>query len=239
MVFQDIVTELKRQDEAPENQDLDNLGQKMILITCMIVCPGAVGELAQVAEITQEHLDKSQEIMLSDTFKENFRNMCQMDIIPDINISQIKLVKSEFIDNLITDNSGQVQQLGNAGRLLGSWIDGVLEYTILKHEVVVLRLKNKRVLDRIQAVSQLWPKKKEFIEGAYKILLFSKGQRKYASGALQVFRGEGIIDDSFFNYPLAFSRVMRNWYEKRIEEEQAKNKKLQELHDNLLQIKSL
>jgi|TARA_B110001450_G_C17481499_1_gene424410 hypothetical protein len=44
--------ELKRQDEAPENLDLNNLGQKMILITCMIVCPGAVGELAQVSEIT-------------------------------------------------------------------------------------------------------------------------------------------------------------------------------------------
>ena len=84
-------------------------------------------------------------------------------------------MKSEFIDVLLTNNSEQVQRLGNAGRLLGSWIDGILEYTILKHEVVVLRLKNKRVLERIQAVSQLWPKKKEFIEGAYKILLFSKG----------------------------------------------------------------
>lgn len=122
---------------------------------------------------------------------------------------------------------------------MGSWIDGVLEYTILKHEVVVLRLKNKRVLDRIQAVSQLWPKKKEFIEGAYKILLFSKGQRKFASGALKVFRQRGIIDDVFFDYPLAFSRVMRSWYEKRIQEETLKNQKLQELHDNLLQIREL
>lgn len=31
-----------------------------------------------------------------------------MDVIPDINISQIKLVKKEFIDNLLTDNSEQV-----------------------------------------------------------------------------------------------------------------------------------
>ena len=51
---------------------------------------------------------------------------------------------------------------------MSSWIDGVLEYTILKHEVVVLRLKNKRVLDRIQEVSKQWPKKKEFIEGDFK-----------------------------------------------------------------------
>ena len=55
----------------------------------------------------------------------------------------------------------------------------------------MLRLKNKRVLEKIQAVSQLWPKKKEFIEGAYKLLLFSKGQRKYAKAALDVFRDNG------------------------------------------------
>jgi hypothetical protein len=33
--------------------------------------------------------------------------------------------------------------------LVSSWIDGILEYTILKHEVVVLRLKNKKVLEKI------------------------------------------------------------------------------------------
>jgi hypothetical protein len=93
------------------------------------------------------------EIVVTPRFAELFRNMCQMDSIPDINLQQIKQVKSEFIDVLLTNNSEQVQRLGNAGRLLGSWIDGILEYTILKHEVVVLRLKNKRVLERIQAVS--------------------------------------------------------------------------------------
>ena len=99
--------------------------------------------------------------------------MCRMENIPEISLSQIKLIKSNFIDVLLLNDN--VQRLGNAGRLLGSWIDGILEYTILKHEVVVLRLKNQKVLERIQAVSSLWPKKKEFIEGAYKILLFSKG----------------------------------------------------------------
>ena len=139
--------------------------------------------------------------MLKDEFKDKFRNMCGMDVIPEITISQIKVVKASFIDVLLTGNTEQVQRLGNAGRLLGSWIDGVLEYTILKHEVVVLRLKNKKVLERIQAVSALWPKKKEFIEGAYKILLFSKGQRKYASNALKVFKREGIVDGFYFDYP--------------------------------------
>ena len=111
-----------------------------------------------------------------------------MDIIPEMDVSVIKHIKLTFIDPLFTQNAENVARLGNAGRLLSSWIDGVLEYTILKHEVVVLRLKNKRVLEKIQQVSQLWPKKKEFIEGAYKILLFSKGQRKYATHALEVFK---------------------------------------------------
>lgn len=76
-----------------------------------------------------------------------------MDVIPELEISWIKIVKNEFIDVLITGNGDNIQRLGNAGRLLSSWIDGVLEYTILKHEVLVLRLKNKQVLDKIQAVS--------------------------------------------------------------------------------------
>jgi hypothetical protein len=76
-----------------------------------------------------------------------------MDVMPEIEISAIKMIKTNFIDVLLTGNQEQVQRLGNAGRLLSSWIDGVLEYTILKHEVVVLRLKNKRVLEKIQFVS--------------------------------------------------------------------------------------
>jgi hypothetical protein len=42
----------------------------------------------------------------------------------------------------------------------------------------VLRLKNNKVLGRIKEISKKWPKKKEFIEGAYKLLLFTKTQRK-------------------------------------------------------------
>ena len=37
MVFADITAELKRIDQ--EEQELQNLGQKMMVITCLIVCP--------------------------------------------------------------------------------------------------------------------------------------------------------------------------------------------------------
>ena len=75
----------------------------------------------------------------------------------------------------------------------------------------------------------MWPKKKEFIEGAYKILLFSKGQRKFATAAIEVFKKEpelSIIRTDYFDYPIAFRKIMKNWYKTRIYEEQLKNKKL-------------
>lgn len=79
------------------------------------------------------------------------------------------------MDHIISPR--MVDELGNACRLLTSWLDGILEFTILKHEVIVLRLKNNKVLEKIRAISQNWPKKKQFIEGAYKVLLFTKNSR--------------------------------------------------------------
>ena len=57
-------------------------------------------------------------------------------------------------------------------------------------------------------------------------MLFSKGQRKFVTTALPVFKEFDeltIIKDEFFDYPLAFRRVMKSWYEKRIREETLKN----------------
>jgi hypothetical protein len=199
-------------------------------------------------------LDATPEIVKSQEFQTNFNSICRMEVIPDITLQNIKVAKANFIDALLTNNQANATRLGNAGRLLGSWLDGVLEYTILKHEVVVLRMKNKRVLEQIQAVSQMWPRKKEFIEGAYKILIFSKGQRKYASTALSILRedqefntvrsegGEGgnaEVVAHYFDYKRAFNQVMRNFYEQRIAEEKAKNKKLYELHNQLVKMKEL
>jgi len=39
------------------------------------------------------------------------------------------------------------------------------------------------------------------------------------------------------NYQDALNRVVRRWYEQRIQEETNKNKKLRELHDNLTRVK--
>jgi len=45
------------------------------------------------------------DIVVTPRFAELFRDMCQMDSIPDISLQQIKRVKAEFIDVLLTNNS--------------------------------------------------------------------------------------------------------------------------------------
>ena len=65
--------------------------------------------------------------------------------MPEVSLSQMKTIKSSLMDSLITPNL--IEDLGDSARLLCSWLDGILEFTILKHEVIVLRLKNQKVLE--------------------------------------------------------------------------------------------
>jgi len=151
-----------------------------------------------------------------------------MDTIPDVTLAQMKVIKTNLMDNLITPTLAE--ELGNAARLVCSWLDGILEFTILKHEGIVLRLKNLKVLDKIKAISDSWPKRKEFIEGAYKILLFTKQQRRQVSHALVQLRN---AVPEFTDFRMAMNRVLKVWYERRIDEENQKNKRLRELHESL------
>lgn len=110
--------------------------------------------------------------MVTPGFRQLFTNLCQMDTIPDVTLGQMKSVKADFMERILTSEA--LDSLGNAARLLASWLDGALEYTVLKHEVIVLRLRSNKVHMRIKELAAIWPKKKSFIEGAYKILLFTK-----------------------------------------------------------------
>mmetsp|Transcript_32065 Transcript_32065/g.23696 ORF Transcript_32065/g.23696 Transcript_32065/m.23696 type:complete len:175 (+) Transcript_32065:503-1027(+) len=161
--------------------------------------------------------------------------MCQMDAIPEISLQQMKMIKGEFMERIL-DGEGVLDELGNAARLLSSWIDGALEYTILKHEVIVLRLKNNKVLARIKDISSKWPRKKEFIEGAYKLLLFTKTQRKQINCTFELLR-EAYPGREYLDFRAAINRVLKKWYEQRIEEETQRNLKLRELHANLTKMK--
>jgi len=183
-----------------------------------------------------------------------------MDTIPEVSLAQMKVIKAEMMDNTISPEL--IEELGNGARLLCSWLDGILEFTILKHEVIVLRMKNNKVLEKIRAISRLWPKKKDFIEGAYKLLLFTKNQRRQANYGLvclkQAAEGENCNEEKssfesnevanldskhisyeFMNFRDALNRVIKLWYEQRIDEETFKNRKLRLLHDELTKLKLL
>ena len=112
------------------------------------------------------------------------------------------------MENLITPTLAD--ELGNAGRLLGSWLDGILEFTILKHEVIVLKLKDQKVMEKIRVISLLWPKKKVFIEGAYKILLFTKVHRRQVNKIISIASNRIPF---IFNFEFSQQNVLRSWYE--------------------------
>ena len=140
-----------------------------------------------------------------------------MDSIPEVSLAQMKIIKTEMMDKVISPTLAD--DLGNAARLLSSWLDGILEFTILKHEVIVLRLKNNKVLEKIRSISRLWPKKKVFIEGAYKILLFTKNQRRQITHSMRLLKQNSDTTEvsyAFMNYSEAQNRVVKKWYQLRI-----------------------
>jgi len=72
MVFIDIVAELKRLDSEAGNEDLNSLGQKMILITAMIVCPSNMQGVDTVSMMTEEAMQKACELVVTDEFSNKF-----------------------------------------------------------------------------------------------------------------------------------------------------------------------
>ena len=45
MVMKDLVDELVRIDATEGNEDLDNLGKKILFVTNMVVCPSVIPEI--------------------------------------------------------------------------------------------------------------------------------------------------------------------------------------------------
>jgi hypothetical protein len=76
MIFSDIVGELKRLDNLEENADLNNLGQKMLVITSLIVCPETTGSIESSEGLNEENMNLACEIVITPRFAELFRNMC-------------------------------------------------------------------------------------------------------------------------------------------------------------------
>ena len=105
MVFTDIQSELERVEALEENADLNKLGSRILFVVIIICLPQLIeGIPLDPEQITDEHLTAVKGHITSQEFLDKFKNMCQMDVIPDISLQQIKAVKSAFIDTWLANN---------------------------------------------------------------------------------------------------------------------------------------
>ena len=67
-----------------------------------------------------------------------------------------------------------IENINESCRLIYSFLQGLIEFQILKKNVNNLKLRVEQLMRKIQIETEMWPKRKKFFENAYKILLYSK-----------------------------------------------------------------
>lgn len=115
----------------------------------------------------------------------------------------LKTMKANWIEPMVDREAAL--DIGNSARLLVSWIDAMVEYTVLKHEALFLTVKKKTVLDKIEDISIRWPVKKHFIESAYKLLLFTKKVKPEISYTIE--RVKGITEPELYDYEASIAKA--------------------------------
>lgn len=81
-------------------------------------------------------------------------------------IDDLRALRSQLPPLIDNENSTKL--------VMHSWVDGAFEFNILKHEICELEHRYSRVMSKLQDIAALWPRKKLFIEKAYKIMTLSK-----------------------------------------------------------------
>jgi hypothetical protein len=73
-----------------------------------------------------------------------------------------------------------IENINESCRLIYSFLQGLIEFQLLKKSVNELKIKIDQLFHKIQLETELWPRRKKFFENAYKILLYSKsGSEKF------------------------------------------------------------
>ena len=143
-------------------------------------------------EITGELLERAVNYMKTEEFEEIYKRISQMDTIPKLSFQDMRVIKTDYIDRFCTQET--LTSLTNSARLLASWLDAILEFTVLKHEALILTVKKQNILQKIKNISIEWPKRKQFIERAYKILLFTKRVRPEINMTMEYLRKNDLFD---------------------------------------------
>lgn len=93
-----------------------------------------------------------------------------IDSLHSLSPSELKEFKEEFL----TLDKDYLEQINDYTKLLYSFLFGIIEFQILKCDILEIRKSIERLIERIQNATEKWPKKKIFYERAYKLLLYTK-----------------------------------------------------------------
>lgn len=140
-----------------------------------------------VDEISSDLLENAVNYMRTEEFYDTFKKIGQIDTIPKLSFQQMRMIKTEYIDRFC--HSSNTSRLSNSSRVLASWLDAILEFTVLKYEALINTVKKKNSL-----INSEWPLKKMFIERAYKILLFTKRVRPEINLAMEYLKNNDLYD---------------------------------------------
>lgn len=97
-------------------------------------------------------------------------NISNSNSIGIYELDDVILFKSQFY--LI--NKDLIDEGGESSKLVYSLLQGMIEYELIKYDLIELEIKQKNLLKKIYNATIEWPRKKRFFEVAYKLMLFTK-----------------------------------------------------------------
>lgn len=139
---------------AASCRDADPELKLILLLACTLLC----SHISSWAE--------AEMFIQSELFEISLRLFANALSPPLRSIEDLRALKGQLPELIETDNSTKL--------VMHSWVDGAFEFNILKHEICELETKYNRLMSKIQDIATTWPRKKLFIERAYKIMTLSK-----------------------------------------------------------------
>ena len=116
-------------------------------------------------EVLTKFLDDEREVII-----EKVLHLMNIDSFHNLNADLLKDFKEEF---LLLDKE-YLEEVNDYTKLLYSFLFGIIEFQILKCDVLEIRKSIEKLISKIQNATEKWPKKKIFYERAYKLLLYTK-----------------------------------------------------------------
>ena len=120
------------------------------------------------------------------TLNEYKNNINELLDIENFNINREDFNQIQTYFNLI--NKDEIDNLNENSRLMYSFVQGIIEYNLLKCDVKELKNKLEMLFNKIQEETKLWPKRKKFFETAFKFLLFSKSSDEKTKFMISLFK---------------------------------------------------